>query len=420
MTESPAYRTPIEDAAVSVHGFLPLDDAHEVTALPLLDANGDGVRFARLGYDEASSVASRLGGRLLTMAEVWAVWRRGVQLNPVTLWTKPTDTLHMRGLDFCKRHDDRVWTQLETIGWCGQRLVANAGKDWIHGASTGRARNGGWILAEGRAIQPGGPGSEHHGRNYTDYSQLTRVIRPIGTVDTDEAVEPTLRPWRDPTRTLGERAMTWTLAQMDLPEAEEQPHGSNAGPYVANLLAPCVRNGKRLGLKAGNYCCAGSSAAMAAALLPGETAPHEYRAGVVEAVADAGERFVPAKAVLYGSYEPQYGDELIWDRSVPGRPETSWWRHINRLERLDGQTAHCLDFNAGTNRCVTRTTRSLHDRFIGIIPNGQRVATERIEPNLTQLELDTARRLMAIADDVMAGRYGADAIEDAMSWRDTA
>lgn len=248
---------------------------------------------------------------------------------------------------------------------------------------------------------------------------LQFALSRLGPIDSSE-VEPvpdTAPAWKDPTKTLGERAMLWTLDQMDLPEAEEKPHGSNAGPYVAELLAPCVRNGKPLGIKAGNYCCGGSSAAMTAALIPGEDGPHGYRAGVVEAVADSGERFVPAAAVLDGTYALEYGDELIWDRSVPGRPETSWWRHINRFEGLEGQKLTCLDFNAGADRCITRTTRSVHDRFLGVIPNGQRMDTVKVAPALTQLELDNARRLMAIADDVMSGRYGMRALEESLAWR---
>lgn len=387
MPETPAYRTPIDDVVVHDSGWLPLDDVHEVTALPLWELGEDPL-FARLSYDEASFVAARLGGRLLTMAEVWAVWRRGVQLNPVTLWTKPTDTLYMRGFDFCERHDRRVWEQLDAIGWNGQRLVANAGKDWIHGASAGKARNGGWILAEGRAIQPGGPGSEHHGRDYTDYSQLTRVIRPIGT-----------RPEARDVGWFGERiaghvigaarelglaiqgAAVPSVALLALEIAEREAKtvreatGRNDGP-VSKYFAETVRDtlgtpddwsdDKRTGWASGWEWCAASASwctweAYEELLAQGYSPPmppYARRIAVHELVSDARRRGHFHEKGSPG--RPRKGDLGIYGRGG-GDPTKGGIGHVGRFKtEVDGFGEYVsLDGNAGI--AWGEKTRSIHD-----------------------------------------------------------
>ena len=75
------------------------------------------------------------------------------------------------------------------------------------------------------------------------------------------------------------------------------PYGQpNTSDEVANYLRPCLRDvdgdGELdlLGLTVGNWCAAFVSACAKECLLPGERMPHEYRAGVVELVADAKKR----------------------------------------------------------------------------------------------------------------------------------
>src|SRR5690606_20797025 len=88
---------------------------------------------------------------------------------------------------------------------------------------------------------------------------------------------------------------------------QEMARGVHAAPYgqpntsvdVRMYLAPCVRDlnrdgaveeTERLGLRVGNWCAAFASWCMRESLLPGEVAPHLYRAGVVEIVDDAQAR----------------------------------------------------------------------------------------------------------------------------------
>jgi len=125
----------------------------------------------------------------------------------------------------------------------------------------------------------------------------------------------------------------------------EAPPGSNSGPRVREYLAPCVRGDKntKLHLTASNWCMAFSSWCTYQALNVHDKAPpHGYRAGVVEAVADvrdAGARWtgqwVPVALARGGQWAPHPGDLAIYDRSDPRRPETSWWRHVNRVVTFD-------------------------------------------------------------------------------------
>jgi hypothetical protein len=111
---------------------------------------------------------------------------------------------------------------------------------------------------------------------------------------------------------------------------------------VREYLAPCVRRatGAKLGLTSGNWCAAAVCAALEACRRPGERAPHGYRAAVVELVQDlmAEGLWRPVDVVRAGRWRPQTGDLAIYDRSVPGRADTAWWRHVNRvvLWREDG------------------------------------------------------------------------------------
>src|SRR5690606_18442038 len=91
-----------------------------------------------------------------------------------------------------------------------------------------------------------------------------------------------------------------------------------------------------LRLTAANWCMAFQSWLMTQCLAQGEYPPHEYRAGVVEAVADAKARGLwrDVREVREGEWSPNMGDLVIWDRTTPGKPETAWMRHVNRLVRL--------------------------------------------------------------------------------------
>jgi hypothetical protein len=96
----------------------------------------------------------------------------------------------------------------------------------------------------------------------------------------------------------------------------------------------------KLHLGPSNWCSALQSFVHERALRPGERPVHGYRAGVVELVADVqvGEdycgRWLGIEDVRAGDGWPCVGDLAVYNRSVAGRPETSWWRHVNRIESI--------------------------------------------------------------------------------------
>lgn len=149
--------------------------------------------------------------------------------------------------------------------------------------------------------------------------------------------------------TLGQRALLWSLAEKER-GAREEPPGSNTGPDIRAYFAGAKRRGSEepLGLEGGNWCAAGASAALYAVLGPGETAPHGWRAAVVELVEDAAAAgaWHPVEHARDGSYTPQPGDLAIYDRSEPGNPASSWWRHVNRVVSFDASSGAYVTLGA--------------------------------------------------------------------------
>lgn len=172
-TVTEVYRTAPKRAAVGdSSGWLPFGDDLEITAAPLIDSTSGGPTFARLTYSDALEVAARIGARLLTQAEHDRLWAIGRRLLPVIMTPGP----RMASLEYAKQHDAKLAKQL--AGWDGSTPLANAGKQWVHGAPKGRAWNYGWWdlkAPNGRMWQTLGT---THDDQHTDYSQLTMLVRP--------------------------------------------------------------------------------------------------------------------------------------------------------------------------------------------------------------------------------------------------
>lgn len=181
------FHTCPEDAR-NLAGWYALPSGIEVMREPMTD-EPSGL-YSRLDYDEAEALAHSMGARLISMATLAEIWRHGCRIQPVQLITGRTEseilakTRKMRGREFCETHDSLSRTYLKAAGWDrddpASKPVSGLGKHWIRGASKSKARNGGWPNAAGVFVQPGGPGSEHHDRHYTDYSQLAQFERVAG------------------------------------------------------------------------------------------------------------------------------------------------------------------------------------------------------------------------------------------------
>ncbi len=195
------FATKLADVVVHSSGWWQASPKIRIVKFPLLDAANFTPKgrpmLARLSFEELVEYARVRGGKLLTMAQVFDVWSRGHRLSPVTLVNTESDTARMMSRAFCETHDDRVWDQVEALGWDGVLPIANASKDWVRDSELGAqlttnpamARNGGWVLGPGNAIQPGGSGSVKHGRKYRDYSQGARFAIEAA-IDSDEDATP--------------------------------------------------------------------------------------------------------------------------------------------------------------------------------------------------------------------------------------
>lgn len=185
------YRTPLDRAAVHLAGWVPLTDDLEVTAAPLVDTSPGGPPFARLCARDALEVAARLGARLLTQAEHDLLWRVGRKLRPVIKRPGP----EMASLEYAQQHDAELLDQLKS--WDGKTPLANAGKQWVHGAPKGRAWNYGWWDSSApNGVMWQRLGTTHDDQ-HTDYSQLTMLARPgraPALVAGDEKDSPMPRP----------------------------------------------------------------------------------------------------------------------------------------------------------------------------------------------------------------------------------
>lgn len=162
--------------------------------------------------------------------------------------------------------------------------------------------------------------------------------------------------------TLGERCLDVALAEFDAGVCEEPP-GSNTSPRIREYLAPCVRGDRNINLNlvASNWCCAFASWCCHQAVnLHDRAPPHGYRAGVIELIADVLDPHArwtglwkPIAEVRSGLWVPKPGDLAIYDRSDPGRPETSWWRHVNRVVSFEPDAGTFVTIGGNENQMIT-------------------------------------------------------------------
>lgn len=214
----------------------------------------------------------------------------------------------------------------------------------------------------------------------------------------------TAKPWKNPNLTFGTRCVLFAKHEMERGVRANPYPGPNTSKDVKVYLAPCLRNLdadpelENLGLVSGNWCAAFACYCAEECVLPGEVIPHHYRAGVVELVADARELglYHPVQEVREGIWTPSVGDLVIWDRSEHGRPETDWWRHVNRVVRYQpiGEKLTTIGGNEGRRIQLTnRAPKRLSNRKLqGFISYHQKASTRP----LTESERVEGLRLVAM------------------------
>jgi len=151
---------------------------------------------------------------------------------------------------------------------------------------------------------------------------------------------------------LGAAILAATVAEL------EQTRGRPSADRIAAYFAPCERNGKPLGLSAGNWCAAGACFVAMQVVrtdqLERAGLPHRYRAAGIELEQDAVRLGAYRTAAqLRAGAELAPGDLLIFTRGAE-----PWQRHVARVERAEGKALHTIDAN-GPGGGWARVTRTL-------------------------------------------------------------
>lgn len=176
-----------------------------------------------------------------------------------------------------------------------------------------------------------------------------------------------------PIPSLGSRCVDWceSMAQSAVVPRTVQLAGwfalceRDGSHSVGDFLAAQCHQGKRP-----NHCAATQSAAAFQCRLPGEVIPHGYRAAAKELMRDAiaGGTWKPKALVLSGAWLPRRGDLAIYDRSKPGRPETAWQGHVDRVTKLVAEGYENIGANEGPQGQWRRqVTRFDHEPLMGFI-----------------------------------------------------
>lgn len=167
-------------------------------------------------------------------------------------------------------------------------------------------------------------------------------------------------------RPLRLRALDWCLR-----EAERWGSSRVNDARIAEYLSGCVRNGKKLGLKSGNFCAAAMGFAEHQVAREGERVP-PWRAGAREPMRDAKAglrgRWIPIGDVLQGGERPLPGALAVYWRGAPH----DWRGHIERVVSASNNDFVAIGANeSGTfgtgGRWVLETTPYTHPQLLGFV-----------------------------------------------------
>jgi len=171
---------------------------------------------------------------------------------------------------------------------------------------------------------------------FAGWRQLLLPVEAVLAVVLERFAPPWLDPadeirrtgpaWREQGVSLGQRCLAWSLAQLGI---TEEPLGSKTGLRIREWLAPCERDGKRLGLTAADWCAAFVCAGQAACLLEGEAPLHPCVAAGIELESHfkARGRWLSVADARVARRMPGLGDVMVLSRGAPG----GWQRHVCRV-----------------------------------------------------------------------------------------
>jgi len=227
-----------------------------------------------------------------------------------------------------------------------------------------------------------GKGTDKQTKEFQSANGLTvdGVVGPATWAALDGEVAPPLAeaaeappdgplPWRDPSLTVGQRAVLFAISEKD-DGVKEEPNGSNNGPRIKQYLKRCVRDsapglGAYLAKAGGNWCAAFFWFCQHIVTFDedGEE-QYPYRCSGLEMENDAKKRgaWRPVSLVLSGEWEPAEGDGVIYKSGTK-----AWRRHVCRyIKRTDSDNFKTVGGNEGNTIKVT-PRRFDHPKLLGFV-----------------------------------------------------
>lgn len=160
---------------------------------------------------------------------------------------------------------------------------------------------------------------------------------------------------------LGIRALEIAKQQLAL-GIKENPMGSKTSVAIKEYFSKCERNGKLLGITAGNWCAAFVCYCAFTACSSDETPPHLYRAAVSELWADA----LLHGAAKPASYKAEVGDLAIFARDSYD-PRLGGEGHVTRLLTVVDQGGNYQTLDGNHNGMVAIVDRKIDSSLVGWI-----------------------------------------------------
>lgn len=188
---------------------------------------------------------------------------------------------------------------------------------------------------------------------------------------------------------LGFRALAVALREWCAGVCEEPP-GSNSGPRIAQYFQVCDRDGRPVGMRAGEWCAAAASWCVERARREGERVPHGLRVSGKELEDDLKPgAWMPIEHVRSGLYRLRPGDLVILSRAG------TWTRHVCRLVAHRGDTIWTLGGNENNRWRLTARKLSDGDMLgFGAYPASW---TEEDERRVAELCPGTAAKMVSEA-----------------------
>lgn len=218
------------------------------------------------------------------------------------------------------------------------RTPSADGEQWRRGDDDGYAR--GVHVIDAATTESGGTATDHVWTvRALGPDLMGRIVLPWLQQRPERTTlvpEPDDMPTTPATPLLGERCVAWCRAQMAEDGTGKKPPASK----LQKWFSFAERNGQvgYLGTKfVGNHCAISQCAAARECARPGEAIPHAMRSSAMELRSDAiaSHCWHEASEVRSGKWFPRVGDLAIYTRAVPGRAETQWWGHVDRVTSVD-------------------------------------------------------------------------------------